>query len=105
MLLMSIHFSCLFQANPELRRAQKKLAEEVTLLVHGGDNLLENMFSVDSTYSKVGPDLFHVKCSPFREIYQSCVLFNNTEDKFCLQNECLTPYLLTVDVGVTSRVS
>jgi len=26
-----------FQANPERRRAQKKLAEEVTLLVHGGD--------------------------------------------------------------------
>jgi len=33
-------FTYLFQANPELRCAQKKLAAEVTLLVHGGDDLL-----------------------------------------------------------------
>ena len=38
-LLNGCMYVTVFQANPETRRAQKKLAEEVTLLVHGGDSL------------------------------------------------------------------
>lgn len=36
---------CSYQSNPEMRRAQKKLAAEVTLLVHGGDDYLSSRLS------------------------------------------------------------
>jgi len=41
---------CVLQANPDIRQGQKKLAKEVTLLVHGGDNLIADFWSVASVF-------------------------------------------------------